>query len=142
MVETISSCAFSVFEKHRSCSHLVIATQTSVLPKTRGIFLMKKLHDLVTRHFSLFEHRFSGISVNGVKATTSNCRSKVGGRRGTVAGPFSTSPFRTVLAPFSAHGSPISRRSLSRLYASRGPSQVLTILSVPLPRVSGIAPII
>ena len=68
--------------------------------------------------------------------------SKVGGRRGTIAGPFSTSPFRTVLAPFSAHGSPISRRSLSRLYASRGPSQVLTILSVPLPRVSGIAPII
>ncbi len=57
-----------------------------------------------------------------------------------MAGPFSTSPFRTVLAPFSAHGSPISRRSLSRLYASRGPSQVLTILSVPLPRVSGIAP--
>jgi len=37
-----------------------------------------------------------------------------------------------------AHGSPISRSFLSRLYVSHVPSQVPTVLSVPLRLVSGI----
>ena len=51
MVETISSCALSVFEKPRSCSHLVIATQTSMLPNTRGIFSRKLRHQIDAEMF-------------------------------------------------------------------------------------------
>jgi len=74
MVSTISRCVFSAFGNPRSCDHLVSATPTSMLLNTRGIFRMMLLHDFGDEIlFSLFEHRFSGISVNGVKATTRNC---------------------------------------------------------------------
>src|SRR5258708_18141646 len=65
--------------------------------------------------------------------------SKVGGRRGTMAGPFSTSPFRTVLAPFSAHGSPVDdSHSGSGSYTSRALLPFNCHPPVPLPHVSGI----
>ena len=72
MVETISPCAFSVFDKPRSYSHLVIPPQTSMVPNTRGIFRMQLRHQCEDEMFSLFETLFSGLSVNGVKATMSN----------------------------------------------------------------------
>src|SRR5258707_7227148 len=65
--------------------------------------------------------------------------SKVGGRRGTITGPFSTSPFRTVLAPFSAHGSPVDdSHSGSGSYTSRALLPFNCHPPVPLPHVSGI----
>jgi hypothetical protein len=51
MVSTISWCVFSAFGNPRSCDHLVIATQTSMVLNTKGIFRMKFLYDLVTRYF-------------------------------------------------------------------------------------------
>jgi hypothetical protein len=53
MVSTISWCVFSAFGNPRSCDHLVIATQTSMLLNTRGIFRMKFLYDFGDEIFFL-----------------------------------------------------------------------------------------
>src|SRR5258708_36605262 len=77
----------------------------------------------------------------GTNRSLSSCffQSKVGGRRGTITGPFSTSPFRTVLAPFSAHGSPVDdSHSGSGSYTSRALLPFNCHPPVPLPHVSAI----
>jgi hypothetical protein len=51
MVENVSSCAFSAFEKPRSFYYLVIATQTSRLPNTRDIVCVKLLHEFDDKIF-------------------------------------------------------------------------------------------
>src|SRR5260370_12636221 len=42
-------------------------------------------------------------------------RCRVDGWRGTIAGPVPSVPLRTVLAPFNAHGSPVTQSSCLRL---------------------------
>jgi len=53
MVLIISWAVFSAFGNPRSCDHLVIATQTSMLLNTSGIFRMKFLHEFGDEIFFL-----------------------------------------------------------------------------------------
>src|SRR5258708_13891323 len=79
--------------------------------------------------------KWTGRTLCWLLGTSGKLLSKVGGRRGTITGPFSTSPFRTVLAPFSPHGSPVDDS-----HSGSGPSTSLALLPfnchppVPLPQ--------